>query len=124
MEFKNNEAIYLQIADYVSEHILLGRWLPDEKILSVRELAATLEVNPNTVMRSYEQLQQSEVIYNKRGMGFFVVKDAVVRIKKDQKSRFLKHELPSFFRSIYLLDISMDEIKEKYTEYKNENYSK
>jgi|SRR5690554_3714782 len=124
MEFKNNEAIYLQIADYVSEHILLGRWLPDEKILSVRELAATLEVNPNTVMRSYEQLQQSEVIYNKRGMGFFVAKDAVVRIKKDQKSRFLKHELPSFFRSIYLLDISMDEIKEKYTEYKNENYSK
>lgn len=124
MEFKNNEAIYLQIADYVSEHILLGRWLPDEKILSVRELAAALEVNPNTVMRSYEQLQQSEVIYNKRGMGFFVAKDAVVRIKKDQKSRFLKHELPSFFRSIYLLDISMDEIKEKYTEYKNENYSK
>lgn len=124
MEFKNNEAIYLQIADYVSEHILLGRWLPDEKVPSVRELAASLEVNPNTVVRGYEQLQQLEVIYNKRGMGFFVAKDAISRIKKDQKRRFLEYELPSFFKSLYLLDIGLDEITEKYTEFLNENYSK
>ncbi len=124
MEFKTNEAIYLQIADYMCEHILLGRWLPDEKVPSVRELAASLEVNPNTVMRSYEQLQQLEVVYNKRGMGFFVEKDAVSRIKKDQKSRFLQQELPGFFRRLYLLDIGLDEITEKYTEYRNQNNSK
>jgi len=124
MEFKNNEAIYLQIADYVSEHILLGRWLPDEKVPSVRELASMLEVNPNTVMRSYDQLQQMEIIYNRRGMGFFVEKEAVGRIKKDQKSRFLEHELPNFFKNLYLLDISLEETTEKYTEYRNENYSK
>ena len=72
MEFKDNEAIYLQIAGYVSELILRGKWPPDSKIPSVRELAGDLQVNPNTVMRTYELLQSQNVLYNKRGIGFFV----------------------------------------------------
>ena len=52
MDFKDNEAIYLQIAGYVSELILRGKWPPDFKIPSVRELAADLHVNPNTVIRT------------------------------------------------------------------------
>ena len=75
MEFRDNEAIYLQIAALVSDNILLGKWPGEQKIPSVRDLAVELEVNPNTVMRSYEFLQNQGIIYNKRGLGLFVAPD-------------------------------------------------
>jgi GntR family transcriptional regulator len=118
MNFKDKEAIYLQIADYVSEHITLGKWLPEEKIPSVRELAASLQVNPNTVMRTYEHLQQQEIIFNKRGLGLFVTADALSRIKASRKERFLQQELPDFLNSLYLLDIKPEEVLKQYEEFK------
>jgi len=122
MDFKDKEAIYLQIAAYVSEHITLGRWLPEEKIPSVRDLAIELQVNPNTVMRTYEYLQNQEILFNKRGLGIFVALDAIIKIKTIRKERFLQQELPDFFRSLYLLDISLDEVQKRYQVFKTENY--
>ena len=122
MNFKDKEAIYLQIADYISEHIMLGKWRADEKIPSVRELAGDIQVNPNTVMRTYEHLQNQEIIFNKRGLGHFVAADAIEKIKIIRKERFLQQELPDFFRSIYLLDISMEEMQKRYEEFKSKNY--
>jgi GntR family transcriptional regulator len=122
MEFRENEAIYLQIAAYVSERILLGKWPGDEKIPSVRELAVELEVNPNTVVRAYEFLQNKEVIYNKRGIGFYTAEDAIDKIKVYRKERFLGQELPELFRNIYLLDINMEELAKRYEIFKAENY--
>lgn len=123
MEFKENEAIYLQIASYVSEHILLGKWPADDKIPSVRDLAGELQVNPNTVMRTYEFLQNQEVIYNKRGIGFFVASDAIEKVKQYRKERFLQQELPDFFRNVFLLDISLDELQQRYEQFKSEHYA-
>jgi GntR family transcriptional regulator len=122
MNFKDKEAIYLQIAAYVSEHITLGEWLPEEKIPSVRDLAVKLQVNPNTVMRTYEYLQNQEILFNKRGMGIFVAPDAIEKIKATRKERFLQQELPDLFRSLYLLDISLDEVKKRYEAFRTENY--
>jgi len=122
MEFRENEAIYLQIAAYISEHILLGKWAVDEKIPSVRELAVDLEVNPNTVVRAYEFLQNKEVIYNKRGIGFYTTDDAKSKIKAYSKERFLGQELPELFRNMYLLDINMEELGKRYETFKAENY--
>lgn len=68
MDFNDKQSIYLQIVDFLNEQILLERWQSEERIPSVRELASMVEVNPNTVMRSFEFLQQQEVIYNKRGI--------------------------------------------------------
>ncbi|MBW3127648.1 MULTISPECIES: GntR family transcriptional regulator [Hymenobacter] len=120
MEFKDNEAIYLQIAGYMSDHILLGKWAGDEKIPSVRELAGDLQVNPNTVMRTYDLLQQQEVIYNKRGLGFFVAPEAAQQVKALRKERFLQQELPEFFKTVSLLDISLEEVQERYTRFQQE----
>ena len=114
MEFNENEAIYLQIAGYVSEHILRGQWPPDDKIPSVRELAGDLQVNPNTVMRTYEHLQGQQVIYNKRGIGFFVAPDGARRVQEQRKARFLQQELPAFFRTIRLLGVGLPEIQQRY----------
>ncbi len=118
MNFKDKDAIYLQIADYVSEHISLGKWLPEEKIPSVRELAVALQVNPNTVMRTYEHLQHQEILFNKRGLGLFVAPDAVEKIKIIRKERFMQQELPDFFTSLYLLDIEPDDVLQLYRDFR------
>ncbi|MDB5236715.1 MAG: GntR family transcriptional regulator [Hymenobacter sp.] len=117
MEFNENEAIYLQIAGYVSEHILRGNWPPDDKIPSVRDLAGTLQVNPNTVMRTYEHLQSQQVIYNKRGIGFFVAPDGPQRVQEQRKARFLQQELPAFFRTIRLLGVGLPEVQQRYDQF-------
>ena len=70
MEFSHNKAIYLQITDIVCEGILVGKYVEEERIPSVREMAMNLEVNPNTVFRAYEELQGEGLIYNRRGLGF------------------------------------------------------
>lgn len=114
MEFRDNEAIYLQIAAFAGDNILMDKWELNEKIPSVRELAADIQVNPNTVMRAYEFLQTEGVIVNKRGIGFFVAADAKDKMKAYRKERFLGQELPEFFRNIKLMGISMEEINTHY----------
>jgi GntR family transcriptional regulator len=122
MNFNDREAIYLQIAAYVSDHISLGKWLPEQKIPSVRELAVELQVNPNTVMRTYEHLQNQGVVFNKRGLGLFVAPDALAKIKALRKERFMQQELPDFFRSLYLLGISLDEVQQQYQQFITQNF--
>lgn len=122
MEFNETQAIYLQIADYMCEQVLLEKWKQEDRIPSVRDLAVQLEVNPNTVMRTYEYLQQYEIIYNKRGIGYFVAAGALKKIKQMKKERFMVNELPQFFRNIYLLDLELDELKTHYEKFKKSNF--
>ena len=77
MEFNSNKPIYLQICDAICEQILSGTLRPDERIPSVREYGAEIGVNPNTIMRSYEKLTADGIIYNKRGIGYFISPDAL-----------------------------------------------
>lgn len=118
MEFNDNEAIYLQIANYVGEQVLRQQWPPDHKIPSVRELAAELQVNPNTVMRTYELLQSQGVVYNRRGLGLFVAPAGAEQVRAHRRERFLQHELPAFFNTISLLDISLAELSQRYEAFK------
>ena len=86
MQFKENQTIYLQIAERISDEILLGHYAIGSRIPSVREYAALVEVNANTVMRSYEFLQTQGIIFNKRGIGFFVSPDAKIKIKSYRRN--------------------------------------
>ena len=117
MNFKESRAIYLQIADRICDDILLGQYEEEGRIPSVREYAYIVEVNANTVMRSYEYLQSQEVIYNKRGIGFFVASGAKMLIHSLRKEQFLKEEVGSFFRQLYTLGISIKEIEKMYYEF-------
>ena len=77
MDFnESNKAIYLQIADVICDKVLEGTLRPADRVPSVREYAATVMVNVNTVMRTYDYLSTMGVIYNKRGVGYFVADDA------------------------------------------------
>ena len=111
MKFKETKSIYQQIADRLCDEILLGSYSEDERIPSVREYAAIVEVNANTVVRTFDHLQSLEVIYNKRGLGYFVAKGAVRRITKERKRTFLTEELPELFRKMDSLKISIDELR-------------
>lgn len=123
MEFKDNEAIYLQIAAWVCDNILIHKWPAEQKIPSVRDLAVELEVNPNTVMRSYEYLQSVQIVYNKRGLGLFVAPDGFERVKKLRREKFMQQNLPELFKNMYLLDIPVKEVEQRFEEFKNENYA-
>lgn len=95
MDFNQHKPIYLQIVEQIEDKILSGTLRADERIDSVREMATALGVNPNTVMRSYEFLERGEVIYNKRGVGFFISTEAREKIKFSRKKNFLENEIPT-----------------------------
>ena len=122
MDFKENPAIYIQIAEYVCEQILLKKWSLGEKIISIRELAVLMEVNPNTVQRAYDFLQQREIITNKRGVGYFTEDDAMERILSFRREQLMENELPVFMRNIYLLKIDFKEIKNLFDQFVKDNF--
>lgn len=114
MDFRNQKAIYLQIADFVCEQILLNKWKEKDKIPSIRELAINLEVNPNTVMRTYSFLEEQEIIEMQRGIGYFVADKAAKNALKFKKEEFLSEDLPQLFKSMDLLDIGLEDFKQLY----------
>jgi GntR family transcriptional regulator len=124
MEFKENPAIYIQIAEYVCEQILLKKWKLGEKIISIRDLAVKMEVNPNTVQRAYDFLQQRDIITNKRGVGYFIEDDAMERILSFRREQFMENELPVFMRNVYLLKIDFKEIKSSFDQFVKDNFKK
>jgi GntR family transcriptional regulator len=124
MQFSQSQAIYIQIADYVCEKILLKEWPPDTRIPSVRELAVQLEVNPNTVMRTYEFLQQKEIIFNQRGIGFFVGAQAVKQATNYWMETFMDKDLPQLFRSMCLLGMSLEDLAKPFDKYKKQHFNR
>lgn len=118
MEFNENQAIYLQIADYFCENILQRKWQRGEKIPSIREIAVKVEVNPNTAMRTYNYLQDKGIIFNKRGIGYFVSDDGYGKTLELKKEQFINEDLPQMFRLFDLLQFSFDDLKKYYEEYK------
>ena len=110
MDFKKQKPIYLQIADRLMEQILQGEPAEDDRMPSVRDVAVNMGVNPNTVMRTFEQLQSEEIIYNRRGVGYFVSPDAKKRILAEQRREFLEEELPLIRQKMQMLGISFEEV--------------
>ena len=72
MEFKGQQPIYLQIAELICSQIQEGTYAEDDRLPSVREYATQVEVNVNTLVRSYDWLSQQGIIYNRRGLGYYV----------------------------------------------------
>ncbi|MCD8235797.1 MAG: GntR family transcriptional regulator [Prevotellaceae bacterium] len=117
MDFKEKKVIYLQIAEMLCDDILLKKYPEGERIPSVREYAATVEVNANTVVRAYEWLQAQEIIFIKRGLGYFVEEGAREAIATMRRKEFLNESLPEVFRAMRTLGITMEEVAERFKSY-------
>ena len=114
MTFSNDKAIYLQMADRLCDEILSEVYKDDDRIPSVREYAVLLEVNTNTAVKAYDELSRANIIYNKRGLGYFVTPGAKKQILKERKREFMKERLPELFRQMQLLGITLEDVKDAY----------
>jgi GntR family transcriptional regulator len=111
MEFKDSKGIFQQIADNVCDKIISGEFPVGSKIPSVREQAAAMGVNHNTIMRTYMELQRENIISNQRGIGFFVTDEAPTQILEMRKKEFFNIHLPEFVRHVKLLNLSHEELR-------------
>lgn len=118
---ENSKAIYLQIADRICDDILAGRLDEECRLPSVREYAALVQVNPNTVMRTYDQLAQEGIIFNRRGIGFFVSAGARQDILRRRAAQFLDHDIYDVFRRLSLIGVGPEDLAARYTAWLEEN---
>lgn len=108
MQFNEEKPIWRQIYELIAMRILSGEWPEEERIVSVREMAATVGVNPNTVMRSYERLEADGIIFNRRGIGFFVASGAKDHIKQLERKKFMDEELPKLRERLGHIGLTID----------------
>ena len=116
MMFSGEKPIYLQMADRLCDEILAGKYQDDDRIPSVREYAVMLEVNANTAVKAYDELARENIIYNKRGMGYYVTPGAKQQILQERKKAFLKEHLPELFRQMRLLGIGIKDVDDAWRE--------
>lgn len=110
MMFNNDKPIFQQMADRLCDEILALTYQDDERIPSVREYAVMLEVNTNTAVKAYEQLSRENIIYNKRGLGYYVTPGAREQILKQRRKAFLEQQLPELFRQMNLLGLGIEDV--------------
>ncbi len=118
MEFRENQAIYLQIAEHMCENVLAGSWKPGERIPSIREMAETIQVNPNTVMRTYGYMEDQGIIQNQRGIGYFLREDAYETTRELKRRTFISRDLPQVFRTMDLLRLGMGDLGTLYEQHR------
>jgi GntR family transcriptional regulator len=88
----SGRAVYRQIIDQVKRDIALGRLIKDEKLPTVRQLAAQLAINPNTIAKAYRQLEQEGIIVTKPGSGAFIA-NLDSNLSRSVRKKILSEEL-------------------------------
>ena len=120
MKFEDRQSIFLQISEQICWDILEGKWKESERLPSVRETAVELQVNPNTVLKSYAELESKGIIYKERGMGYYVSSDAKTLISQIRNDEFFSNELPKLFKTLKMLNVSPEKLGKLYTKYLTE----
>ena len=109
--FNNSVTIYLQIVSEIKKQIVSGKLIPGERIPSVRELALTYKVNPNTMQKALIELEENGLIKTERTNGKFVTEDENIinKIKNDYADNLTQNYLSEMIS----LGITKQEIKER-----------
>ncbi len=121
MDFQGQKAIYLQIADWLCDKILAGHLLAGDKLPSVRDCAKEVEVNVNTVVRTFEWLQQHNIVAARRSLGNYVTPEARKSILALRRHEFFHNRLPQLFSAMKDLDISIEEVQKEYQTFRNQS---
>ncbi|WP_221566676.1 GntR family transcriptional regulator [Alkalihalobacillus sp. TS-13] len=107
--FQSTQPIYSQLADKINRQILSRELKPGDKLPSVRELALQVNVNPNTVQRTYRELEGMKIVESKRGQGTFVTEDQ--EILKTMRERLKKDEISQFVKGMHAMGYTDEEIE-------------
>lgn len=118
MEFQSNTPIYLQLIDLVKLQIISGQLQPGDKLPSVRELAMTYGVNPNTMQKALSELEWEKLVYTVRTTGRYVTEDAAL-IQKLRKE-LAELRIGEFFTELRRLGYSKAEIRQLLESYMEE----
>lgn len=110
-EFETSKPIYLQIVDKIYQQIVRGEIMPGEKLPSVREMAIQAGVNPNTIQRSYGEMERMGVVETKRGQGTFVIEGE--SIVEKLKTSMQMEIISQFVKSMEELGISRQQMLAK-----------
>lgn len=124
MSLRQSKPIYLEIAERIASEIMLGVYKEGDRIPSVRDTAAQMEVNANTAMRSYATLEGEGILESRRGLGYFVGKGAEKSILRARRRDFSDVVAPEFFRAMDALGYTTADIVRMYDEYKKTKESK
>lgn len=117
MKFEENQTIFIQIAEQFCWDILNEKCKEGERLPSIRETAVELQVNPNTVVKSYAELENNQIIYKERGLGYYVSPGAKEKIMRMKRKEFFNNELPKVFKNLKMLNISTEELCELYNKF-------
>lgn len=113
MDFIQSKPIYVQIADRLMDDIVAEKYVAESRIPSVRECAINYSVNPNTAMKAIEELARANVIYNKRGQGYFVSAQAKEEITMRRKKEFLTRIVPELRKQMKIINMTIPELAEE-----------
>lgn len=111
-DFSTDRPIFLQVADYCNRQILSGAWQPEQRVPSTKELAIALGVNNRTVMKAYDDLSDSGIIYQRRGMGYFVAPDAVACMQTQLRREFFENDMPALAARMRMAGVTPEQIAE------------
>ena len=107
-EFQDHLPIYAQLMDTLKRRIVTGRYLPGEKLPSVRELAAEAGINPNTVQRAFSELEREGLIYTQRATGKYVTEnEADIKSAREDLART---QVSDFLRAMQSLGFSVGDV--------------
>ena len=110
MIFSDEKPIWQQIYDMAGDRVLSGDFREGERVPSVREVAAEIGVNPNTVMRSYERLQMDGIFESRRGLGLFCSVGAREKILATRRENFFCEQLPALSERMKQLEIEPEQL--------------
>ena len=107
-EFQDHLPIYAQLMDTLKRRIVTGRYLPGEKLPSVRELAAEAGINPNTVQRAFSELEREGLIYTQRATGKYVTENE--EDIKSAREALARTQVADFLRAMQSLGFSVGDV--------------
>ncbi len=107
-EFSKDKPIYMQIIENIQMSIISGEFKPGDKLLPVREMAATAAVNPNTMQRALQELEKTGLVFSKRTSGRFITEDN--NMVEELKENFAKRQIIDFYEKMKSIGLTKQEI--------------
>lgn len=108
LNFRDTKPIYIQIKDGIKKLIITGAICADEKVPSVRELAESLAINPNTIQKAYKELETEGYLYSVSGRGTFASSDVIAETGRKQE---LMRDFEEVTEELLYLTVTSQELK-------------
>ena len=110
--FDNNMPLYLQVIDIIKKQIISGIYQPGQQLESVRALAGEYEINPNTIQRALQELENQGLVFSQRTRGRFVIDN--MELIKEERYKMSQVLIKESIEALYTLGFDKEEIVEAY----------